>query len=345
MDNKYLMVMAGGGGLRFWPLSRADFPKQFLKPGTSNAMINETIGRVLSLFSVDRIFIVTGENQKSIMNDILSFEIPGENILYEPMQKNTAPCILYAALHIQKTHGDGIMCVAASDHHISNPAEFLRVLDVAISEAESGKIVTIGIKPTYPATGYGYVRLGDRKASQIYMLDKFVEKPDLYNASRYMDAGEYYWNSGMFVWKVSTIIDLYKKYLPGMYDIFMSEKSINDIYSKLEGISVDYGIMEHVRDALVVTGDFGWSDIGSWEALECIVAPDALGNVVKGNFVGMEATGNIVYSDHKLVTALGVDDLIIVEAGDALLVCAKNRAQDVKALVDILREKGLSQYL
>lgn len=349
-----MVVMAGGGGTRFWPLSRADFPKHFLTLAGQDAMINKTITRASSMFSPEKTFIVTAKSQQGAMERILSADVPRENILYEPMPKNTAPCILYAALHIQKKHGDGVMCVLASDHYITNEKAFLQVLDTAISVAEGGPVVTIGITPTFPSTGYGYVKRGEKDAT-AYVLDKFVEKPDIENAMRYIDTGEYYWNSGMFVWKVSTIIALYKKHLPDMYAAFMAEEAsiatpeearvMAEVYPRLQGVSVDYGIMEHVRDARVVPGDFGWSDIGSWDTLGSVTQPDADGNITKGDFVGIDAANNVVYGTDKLITAVGVENLIIVESGDAILICAKDRAQDVKSLVDQLKANGLTQYL
>jgi len=343
--NKFMVVMAGGGGSRFWPLSRLDFPKQFLPLSGRDAMINETIKRVDTLFSPERTFIVTGFHQKAAMKSVLLSFVPRENILYEPMPKNTAPCILYAALHIWRTQGDGVMCVFSADHHITNEPEFLRVLNKAIITAEKDKVVTIGITPTFPSTGYGYVKRGAEQMPGVYALDTFVEKPDKENAYRYITSGDYYWNSGMFVWKVSVVIELFKQYLPDMYETFMTEKSVDEIFSKLARISVDYGIMEHLKDALVVPGDFGWSDIGSWDTLGDVIAPNEQGNVLKGDFVGLESTDNIVYSKNKLVTAIGVKDLIIVEAGDVLLVCAKDRAQDIKLLVNELQKTGYTQCL
>ena len=354
--NKYMVVMAGGGGVRFWPLSRVCLPKQFLTLSGQDAMINETVTRAASLFSPGSTYIVTGKNQQAAMERVLLSDIPKQNILYEPEPKNTAPCILYAALHIQKKHGDGVMCVFSADHHITDTAAFLRVLNTAIQAAESGKAVTIGIKPTFPSIGYGYIKRGEKDGDTgAYQLDKFVEKPDADTARRYVDSGAYFWNSGMFVWKVSAVIDLYKRYLPDMYAVFMAEWdrfaapdeecAVGALYPKLNSISVDYGIMEHVRDALVVSGDFGWSDIGSWDTLGDVVAPDALGNVVKGTFTGIDAGSNIIYAKDKLVTAVGVSNLIIIDTGDALLVCARDRAQEVKNLVDKLKENGFTQYL
>ena len=344
--NKYAVIMAGGGGVRFWPLSKSHFPKQYLNITGQDALINETLTRSQTLVPWDKTYIVTNQNQQAVMEQILPPAMPRENILYEPMAKNTAPCVLYAALHIWKKHGDGVMCVFSADPYIADTAAFTETIDKAIhAAADSGLAVVIGIKPTFPSTGYGYIKRGS--ASQYDgadTLDRFVEKPDAPTAAQYVASGEYLWNSGMFVWKVSTVMELFKRFLPKMYDAFIAETDIAAAYAQIEGISVDYGIMERIGDALVVPGDFGWSDVGSWDTLDAVIPMDELGNVVKGLYVGMDSGGNTVHGN-KLIATIGINDLVIVESEDAILICPKTRVQDIRSLVSELKSRGMERFL
>lgn len=353
----FLLVMAGGGGSRFWPLSRKNVPKQFLNLSGNDTMINETIQRSSSIIPHDQVFIVTNKNQFEAMDNALLESVPRENIFYEPLAKNTAPCILYAALNIWHRHGDGVLCVFPSDHYITDSNAFLKTLETAIDVAyQSEKIATIGIKPTFPATGYGYVKRGSKSEYQdVYALDRFVEKPDFDRARVYVDSGEYFWNSGMFIWKISLIMELYKRFLPRIYNTLETvkdtagasneEQLLTEIYEKLDNISVDYGIMERVDDALVIPGDFGWNDVGSWDALGALFPVDGHGNIVKANHIGFETNQCIIYSSDKFIATLGMHNTVIVEAGDAILVCAKDRAQDVRNIVEKLKERGMTQFL
>jgi mannose-1-phosphate guanylyltransferase len=357
MSKNYMLIMAGGGGTRFWPLSRKDTPKQFINLSGNDALINETIERCAKIIPPERAFIVTNKDQSEAMERVMMPEVPRGNILYEPVGRNTAPCILYAAIHICKKHGDGVLCVFPSDHYITEGGKFLDTLSLAADVAEkSGKVVTIGIKPTFPATGYGYVRKGGPSAHNgVFELDRFVEKPDFGRAQGYVESGEYFWNSGMFVWKVSLVLELYKRFLPRIYNMFMQaeeafatgneQKMLAEIYPKLDNISVDYGIMERVDDALIIPGDFGWNDIGSWDALGSIVPSDEYGNIVKANHIGFETNECIIYSSDKFIATLGIHNTVIVEAGGAILVCAKDKAQDVKRIVETIKERGMSDLL
>lgn len=318
-------------------------------------MINETLNRSERITSWDKTFIVTGKSQSAVMEQVLMPEMPRDNILYEPVAKNTAPCILYAALRIWEKYGDGVMCVLAADHHIPETTTFLRTMNTAVDAANtSGQAVVIGIKPTFASTGYGYIKCGAASAySGIHKLDSFIEKPDHQRAIQYVESGAYLWNSGMFVWKVSTILELFERFLPKMYNTFIAKKdclgtpyeasAIASIYQAIEGISVDYGIMERLNEALVVPGDFGWNDVGSWDTLDAVIPKDILGNVVNGQYIGIDSGGNTVQSQ-KLVATIGIQDMVIVEAEDAILVCPKARAQEVKTLVDELKARGMGQF-
>lgn len=343
----YAVVMAGGGGTRFWPLSRQNMPKQLLNLSGSDAMINETIKRFETIISLKDTYIVTNKTQADVMKDILLTDIPRKNILSEPSARNTAPCILYAAMHIYEQYGDGVMCIFPSDHYITDEQSFKNVLNEAIKIAEhSEAIVTIGIKPTFPSTGYGYIKTETTDGSS-YKIDKFVEKPTLEKAKNYMEHGSYYWNSGMFVWKVSVIIDSFKRFLPriynnlnkvsGKYGTDEEAKLIAEIYPTLDSISVDYGIMERTDNALVIPGDFGWNDVGSWDALGAVFSSDEQGNIIKADHIGVNTKECIIYGDKKLVATVGISNIVVVDTEDAVMICSKDNAQDVKQIVDKLK--------
>lgn len=351
--NTYAVIMAGGGGTRFWPLSRQNMPKQLLNLSGTDAMINETIKRFENIISPENTYIVTNKSQAGIMKDILLKEVPTNNILSEPSARNTAACILYAAMYIYEKCGDGIMCVFPSDHYIVNEEGFQKILLQAIDTAKTtNSIVTIGIKPTFPSTGYGYIKSCEGN-SNVYKIDKFEEKPNLERAKEYLADGNYYWNSGMFIWKISVIIEAFKRFLPRIYnslsmvkfDTDEGNKLLNEIYPKLDSISVDYGIMERTDDALVIPGDFGWNDVGSWDALGAIFPSDENGNIIKADYIGIDTNECIIYGDKKLITTVGLKDIVVVDTDDAIMVCNKNKAQDVKQIVDKLKEYGRKELL
>ncbi len=347
-------ILAGGNGTRFWPLSRTESPKQLLNLSGNDVMINETIKRCQGIIDSKDVFIVTAQNQLKSVDKVLIESIPRENILLEPYAMNTAPSILLAALQIKKQHQEGVMCVFPSDQHITNQSEFNSVLEKAVEYAQnSKKLVTIGITPTFPSTGYGYIRCGDElKRHEFGSVYEFCEKPSYDTAKTYITSGKYLWNSGIFVFKISTILDAFERYLPRAYSRlskwFESEdkESFPEVFKSLPKISIDYGILERSEDIVVTPGDFGWNDVGSWDSLGAIFPPDENRNIVRSETNVLLGTSNcIIYSENQLVTTNGIDNLIIVSTKDALLVCDKQRAQDVRKIVDTLSEKGLSKYL
>lgn len=357
----YGVIMAGGGGTRFWPLSRATAPKQFLNITGEDSMINDTIKRVKDIIPPERIIIVTNKAQEKMLNEVIQEDIPKENVLIEPVGRNTAACIGYAAMVINKRCGDTVMGVFPSDHYIKSVDEFQRALKSASSIAErTEKLVTMGITPTYPSTGYGYIKY-DRKRSIpsedkiAYEVVEFVEKPDIPKAKAYMESGNYLWNSGMFVWKTSVILKSFKRFLPRLYrNIEELEPSIGTprekdmieaIYPILQNISIDYGVMERSDEVAVIPGDFGWNDVGCWDSLGSVFPPDENGNITKGDFVDIETRNSIIYSNSRLVAAVGLEDMIVVETSDALLVCPKEKAQDVKRVVECLKRMGRKELL
>lgn len=352
------VIMAGGGGTRFWPISRMEQPKQLVSLTGDDVMINETIKHFDHIIPRENTFIVTNSKQAELMRKVLFEEVKGENILVEPAQRNTAPCIIYAAMTLKKLYGDALMAVLPADHHIGNVKEYERILTLALDVAEKeDKIVTIGIKPTFPSTGYGYIKYGNTDIPEIHPLLRFVEKPNLEVATAYLEEGDYLWNSGMFIWKASTILRYFEKLLPDMYKAMeniwdslrtpLEKDAIAKIYPELEKVSIDYGIMEKADDVLVIPGDFGWNDVGSWDALYNVYERDIRGNVSVGDVIDIDSSDSVFFNSTKdrLVAGIGLKDTVVVSTKDAILVLNKDRAQDVKAMVDLLKEEGKDYLL
>jgi mannose-1-phosphate guanylyltransferase len=358
---KYGVIMAGGGGTRFWPLSRVSTPKQFLNITGEDSMINDTIRRIIDIIPPDKILIVTNKAQEKMLNEVVMEQIPRENILVEPVGRNTAACVGYAALVIKQRSGAAVMGVFPSDHYIKNTADFQRVLTAACDVAENAdKIVTMGITPTFPSTGYGYIKYDRNSAIPAgektgYEVLEFVEKPDGVKARAYLDSGNYLWNSGMFVWKTSLILASFERFLPRLYRKLITlepyigapeeRAMLEEVYPTLPDISIDYGVMERAEDVVVIPGDFCWNDVGCWDSLGSVFPPDEKGNIAKGDFIDIETKNSILYSNHRLIAAVGLEDMIVVETSDALLVCPKKKAQDVKKVVDELKNMGREELL
>lgn len=352
----YGVVMAGGSGMRFWPLSREARPKQFLDLCGNDKMINLTIDRLEGIVNRENLFVVTNEKQADTLQQITEGRVEAEHILKEPAARNTAACIGYAAVELIHKYGDGIMCVLASDHYIKEEDSYRQVLKKAIHLAETtDRLITIGIKATFPSTGYGYIKSHLAEEGDWRIVDEFVEKPQADTARAYVESGEYVWNSGMFVWKASTILEKFRQLLPDIYDYIMQikeamgtpeeKKALREIYPCIPKISIDYGIMERTEGVLMVEGDFGWNDIGSWDALEVVRNADENGNILHGEHVMVNSRNCICYTEDKLIAAVGVEDLIIVESEGAILVCAKEYAQNTKNVVEKLTEQGKTKYL
>ncbi|PKN65931.1 MAG: mannose-1-phosphate guanylyltransferase [Deltaproteobacteria bacterium HGW-Deltaproteobacteria-10] len=357
----YAVIMAGGRGTRFWPRSREKKPKHLLDIVSSRTVIQETVDRILPLIKPENILVVTGrKHARALMNQLPA--IPQANIIIEPEGKNTAPCIGLAALHVRKKAGDDVMVVLPSDHAIADPAKFLQVVQAAAQTAEkTDGLVTIGIKPLSPQTGFGYIERGDSlengTTQEVYRVKSIREKPDFQQAVEFVQSGNFYWNSGMFIWRASAILKSISCFLPDLYSGLTAineslglpgeKKAVGRIYKNLVPISIDYGVMEKADNIFTVKGDFGWSDVGSWDALWDISAKDENGNAFIGgsDVISTDSTGSLVYSPKKLVALAGVKDLIVVETGDALLICRKGNSQDVKKIVDTLEDKKLKKYL
>jgi mannose-1-phosphate guanylyltransferase len=355
----FAVIMAGGKGSRFWPRSRERMPKHLLDIQGERTIIRETVDRIRPLVPPERTLIVTSRSHAAAL--IRQFpEIPAENILIEPVGRNTAPCIGLAALHIQKRVPDAVMLVLPSDHRISNENAFRRVLAAAGRAASGGDaLITIGIRPTGPETGYGYIEQGDLfttgEGEKIYRVRSIREKPPLEQAQEFLRQGCFLWNSGMFVWKASTILKAIERFLPELHEGLLQirealgtereEEIVGEVYSAQKAVSIDYGVMEKAGNVLVVPGDFGWSDLGSWDALWEVSGKDENGNAVRGSFIGIDAGNSLVHSPGKLVALVGVRDLIVVETGDALLICRRGRSQDVRKVVETLEKDNRKEYL
>lgn len=366
---RYGVIMAGGGGTRFWPLSRRQKPKQLLNLTGRDTMVNETIDRIAGNVPMDHIHIVTNVSQAPLMEEVTAGRIKKGNILAEPAARNTAACIGYAAVKLRKSFGDCVMCVLPSDHYIRDTKAYGEVMDFAMELAETtDRLVTIGIKPTGPATGYGYIkydkrqkeigrRTGETSGKRItaWPVDGFVEKPDLSTAKAYVEQGCYLWNSGMFIWKTSVILKYFEELLPDVYECLLEieeaigtkkeQETLDRVYPVIPKISVDYGIMERADQVVMLEGDFGWNDVGSWDALDALYETDADNNVVYGKQIHIGSKNCIAYGQDKLIATIGLDNVVIVETEDAVLVCDKDRAQDVKRIVERLEEEGKTEYL
>lgn len=354
--NRYGVIMAGGGGTRFWPLSRREEPKQLLNLSGKSQMINETIDRLARVVDKDDIFVVTNAAQISKMKTATAGRVQENHILSEPSARNTSACIAYAAMEIIKKYGDGIMCIFPADHFIKNTDEFTRVLKQAITTAEKeDKLITIGIQPSYPAEGYGYIRFDKTEDTEAKKVLEFKEKPKLEQAKFYLETGEYVWNSGMFIWKASVILKKFEELLPEVYAAVQKigeamntpeeMQVIAKVYADIPAISIDYGIMEKSTDVLVISGDFGWSDVGSWENMDVIYDEDENGNILVGNHINIDTKNCISYAKKRLIATVGIENLIIVETEDAILVCDKTHAQDVKLIADELKASHREEYL
>lgn len=345
------VIMAGGRGERFWPQSRVNRPKQFLSlTADGETMIQKTVDRISPLVDIEDVFIVTNKSYLGHVKEQLP-NIPEENVIAEPAARNTAPCIGLAAGIIRKKYGDdAIMLVLPSDHLIKFNAMFIDILKQAVSVAEANKnLVTIGITPTYPETGYGYINFSskDTEYRGAYEVVRFVEKPDIDRAKQYVSSGEYLWNSGMFVWKASSILANIKEYLPDMYEGLEKisdsygtesfEETLETLFPKLRSESIDFGVMERADDIYTIPGNFGWDDVGSWLALERINPTNECGNMVKGDVISINTKNTTVVGCNKLIATIGLEDVIIVDTEDAILICAKDSAQDVKKVIENLK--------
>ncbi|PNV62592.1 mannose-1-phosphate guanylyltransferase [Clostridium sp. chh4-2] len=351
------LIMAGGRGERFWPKSRRSLPKQFLEiTDDGKTMIQLTVERISPLVDMKDIFIATNKDYKKLVLKQLP-EIPEENILCEPVGRNTAPCIGLGAMHISSKYEDALMLVLPSDHQIKFNKMYLTALNDACQVAEKGEnLVTIGIMPDYPETGYGYIKFNTHDMEgRAYKVERFVEKPSLEVAKEYLATEEYLWNSGMFIWKVSSILKNMEKLMPETYAGLTRIKSaigtenqeitLEQEFVKMEAQSIDYGIMEKARNIYILPGMFGWDDVGSWLALERIKKTNEFGNVVDGNIITVDTQNCIIQGTKKLIATVGMKDMIVVDTEDAMLICAKDSTGSIKKVLENLKICNRDEYL
>ena len=355
-----VVIMAGGKGERFWPKSRMNMPKQFLSlTDDGKSMIQHTVERLKGLVDIQNMYIVTNEIYKDLVLEHIP-DIPKENIIIEPVAKNTAPCIGLAAIHIAKKNPDSKMIILPSDHLIKFNEIFIDTLKIALDVVEKGdNLATIGITPNYPETGYGYINFtkGEsfKDSANIYEVLRFVEKPNLEKAKEYLTSGEYLWNSGIFVWKASTILKNFKEYLPEIYEGLQKigesintgkyEEVLKKEFPNLPSESIDYGIMEKAKNIYVIPGNFGWDDVGSWLSLERINKTNQDGNVISGNVISIKTKNSIIQGNEKLIATIGLEDIVIVDTEDVTLICHKDNTQEVKEVINNLKICNRNEYL
>ncbi len=354
----YAIIMAGGGGTRFWPLSRQSRPKQFLSITAERSLLQTTWDRALDVVSgPDNVVVVTANDYAEMTREQLP-DLPAGNLLLEPQARNTAPCIAWATAFIRRRDADAVEVVMPADHLIADREGFRDAVSTAVGVTrQHGVLATFGVPPRYPETGYGYIEAadalpaGDDAGIDVFRVAEFREKPDLETAERYVAAGNYFWNSGIFVWTAAEIWSSFEEHLPGACAAAerMLEADDHDaraaVYAEMPATSIDFGIMERAENVVTVRAGFDWSDIGSWAALREVSDHDEGGNVAFGEVVHIDSTGNLVHAPDTVVTLLGVDNLAVVHTGDVILVASLERSQDVKLLRARLAELGLDHLL
>jgi mannose-1-phosphate guanylyltransferase len=359
----YAIVMAGGVGARFWPYGTTRLPKQFLPIADSDdTMLQLTIKRLKDIVPMDRIFIITNKQYIDLVKKQLP-KIPKENIIGEPVGRNTAPCIGLASTILKQFDEKAKMFVLPADHLIENVDEFTKVVNTGLKFVENqDAIVTLGIVPSHPETGYGYIQFiedayyhSEDKGTEIYKVKTFAEKPTLDVAKVFLESGDFLWNSGMFIFRADTILSQMEKFLPDLYHALNKiekaihthhyQKILDQVFAEIKSISIDYGVMEKAKNVYVIKADFKWSDLGSWDEVYRLRAKDKNNNAVIGDTFIKDSKNNLIMSSKGFVGVIGADDLIIINTKDGLLVCKKDRSQEVKEIVDYLKRKGLSDYI
>jgi mannose-1-phosphate guanylyltransferase len=355
MAGTYAVIMAGGSGTRFWPLSRAARPKQLLPLGSDVSLLRATCDRIANLVPPAQTLVVTSQALAPAIRAELP-DLPPENVLAEPVGRNTAPCVGWAASVVARRDPEAVLAVLPADHHIAEPAAYERVMARAIEAARSGDMVTVGIRPTRPETGYGYVELGEELAPGVQRARRFVEKPDELRARQFLASGRFLWNSGMFFFRADELLGMVRLHLPGLGDTLHQYDQaaqrgeelalVARTYAELPDISIDHGVMEKAARVAVVPGDFGWSDVGSWTSAWELAQRDEEDNALFGEVVAVETRGSYVRAPAgKTVAVVGLEDIVVVDTPDALLVMPRSRAQDVRAVVNTLKALKRTQYL
>jgi mannose-1-phosphate guanylyltransferase len=355
--NLYPVIIAGGSGTRFWPLSRSRRPKQLLPLASDRPLIADTAARLKGLAPLKDTFVVCGKAHAAAVRDALP-KLPTRNVLAEPVPRNTAPAIGLATVHVTAREPDGIVVVLPSDHHVGDVEKFQQTIRAAAEAAQQGMLVTIGIQPSRPETGYGYIQVGEPLAAggPARRVRRFVEKPDAATAAQYVQSGEYLWNGGIFVFRANVMLDAIARHVPDLMDGLQPLRSslvkarypqvLARVFPTLPSISIDYAVMEKAQNIAVVPGEFGWSDVGSFSALPEVRPADARGNVTSGRPpLLVDSDRCVVLAHDRLIAVVGMQDVVVVDAGDAVLVVPRDRSQDVRKVVEALKEQGLDRYL
>jgi mannose-1-phosphate guanylyltransferase len=361
-ENTYAVIMAGGGGTRLWPLSRQAKPKQMLPLIEDRTLFQTAVQRLSGLFPPERILVVTSREQSEELKK-QSPELPASNFMLEPQPRGTAAAIGLASARLQAEHPEAIMVILTADHYIGNEAEFHSHLESAVELAEQGKLVTLGIEPTYVATQYGYIQLGESLGKhgdyETYEVKRFKEKPNKEEAERMIAGADHTWNSGMFIWKAQRIWEEFERQMPDLHSALVKiqkawgtskfEDVLGYEWPRIAAQTIDYGVMEKAKDVAVIPAkNMAWNDVGSWSSLFEVLELDEAGNLIIGEkYLGIDSKNSLVHSNgqERMVVTVGVNDLVIVDTGDVLLICSKERSQDLRKVIEHLKENGLQNYL
>lgn len=353
LKNIFAVILAGGSGSRLWPLSRQHLPKQFLSLDGDASLLQTTINRLSPVIDAKNILIVTQESHAK--GEAYHALLPYQT-LFEPVGRNTAPAIALAAACLMADKSDPIMVVLPADHVIKDEVRFLAHLRTAIEAATSGQLVTFGIKPTRPDTGFGYIKAQVGGNPGVYEVERFTEKPDHVTAERFLKEGSYYWNSGMFVWRASVILAEIQQHLPAVYQVVQTilaesraagtfQQAVEKHFTAMPSISIDYGVLERSDRVSLIPCDIGWNDVGSWQAVHEIAAKDENGNALQGNVIALDCKNSLIRAEKRLVAAIGVEDLCIIETADAVLISKSDQTQRVREVVDVLHKKGATEHI
>jgi len=347
------VILAGGSGSRLWPLSRQHLPKQFLALDGPASLLQTTINRLSPVINAKDVLIVTQESHAKgeAYHALLPYQA-----LYEPTGRNTAPAIALAAAYLAANGADPVMVVLPADHIIKDEVRFREHLNIAIKAAESGKLMTFGIQPTRPDTGFGYIKAHRTGDPEVCEVDHFTEKPDLATAERFLKEGGYYWNSGMFVWRASVILVEVQRYLPAVHQVIQDiiaesraggtfQQAVEKHFRNMPSISIDYGVLEKSDRVSLIPCDIGWNDVGSWQAVHEISAKDEDGNALQGNVISLGCKNSLIRAEKRLVAAIGVEDLCVIETADAVLISKSDQSQRVREVVDTLQHRGSTEHI
>lgn len=364
LDHTYAVILAGGGGTRLWPKSREATPKQFLKLAGNDTMMQVAAGRVTKLVNWDRVIVVTNDKYRSEVHKQLP-QVPLENIIAEPQKRDTALAMLVGTLFAQNQDPDAVVINSASDHVVADEREFVRVMKAAAEVAYEGQyLVTVGITPTFPSSGFGYIKIANElrkldKNLNLFKVENFTEKPNEATARAFISTGQYFWNANMYVWSATTLEEAFRQYMPTLHEQTQGLRNVSnkafhemlpDIYKEAEAISIDYAISEKANNLVLIPGDFGWNDVGDWKIVYELGKQDLAGNVVLGegdanHTLAINSHDNLIHTHGRLVAMVGLDDMVVVDTPEILMIVPKNKSQDVKKLVERLKEEGKKEYL